>query len=142
MSDEKQGHTPGPWHWRIAENGEGAEETTLVGSPDEWKRCEYFCFGWPEGGSECSRGPLGEPGHEHNMAPTVLSAAGWHGSGDLVVDPRGADAGLIAAAPDLLEACQAMDAHYSASLDHQPSYVRLARAAIAKAEALLTPPTP
>lgn len=44
------------------------------------------------------------------------------------------DARLIAAAPELLEACIAMSAHYSASLDHQPAYVRIARSAIAKAE--------
>ncbi len=40
---------------------------------------------------------------------------------------------LIAAAPQLLAACQTMDAHYSGSLDHQPAYVKLARAALAKA---------
>jgi hypothetical protein len=44
-----------------------------------------------------------------------------------------ANARLIAACPDLLAACEAMSAHYSASLDYQPAYVALARAAIAKA---------
>ena len=36
---------------------------------------------------------------------------------------------------ELLDACKQVDAYYSASLDHQPSYVRMARAAIAKAGA-------
>jgi hypothetical protein len=44
-----------------------------------------------------------------------------------------ADAHLIAAAPALFAACEAMSAHYSGSLDHQPAFVALARAAIAKA---------
>ncbi len=57
--------------------------------------------------------------------------------GDVSLDVKTAnpeaDARLIAAAPDLLAACEAMSAHYSGSLDHQPPYVALARAALAKA---------
>lgn len=102
---EKQPHTPGPWHWRFAENGQGYEETTLVGSPDGWERCEFWCFGWKEG-SETSRGPLNTPGHEHNTAPHVLGGEGWHGSGNLDIDVDSVDACLIAAAPDMLAACE------------------------------------
>lgn len=34
---------------------------------------------------------------------------------------------------EMVEACKLVDAYYSASLDHQPAYVMMARAAIAKA---------
>jgi hypothetical protein len=62
------------------------------------------------------------------------NVAGVKGSSIALHDRRhAADAALIAAAPDLLAALRAVDAHYSGSLDHQPAYVRLARAAIAKA---------
>lgn len=43
-----------------------------------------------------------------------------------------ANARLIAQAPDMARVCELIDAHYSASLDHQPPYVALARAALAK----------
>jgi len=46
---------------------------------------------------------------------------------------EGPDAKLILAAPEMFEALQAMSAHYSGSLDHQPAFVRLGRAALAKA---------
>jgi hypothetical protein len=138
-------HTPGPWHWRIGENGQGAEATTLVGAPDKWLSCSYFCFGWKEG-SESSRGPLGKPGHEHNHAPTVLSAEGWHGSGDINIDIHGPDARLIAAAPELLAALEAVVTPYEAVIDDEYSGTihkagRLvvaiqARAAIAKAKGI------
>jgi hypothetical protein len=60
------------------------------------------------------------------------------GNAVVLWDPSGgieneANARLIAAAPELLAACEVMSAHYSGSLDHQPAYVKLARAAIAKA---------
>ena len=112
-------HTPGPWHWRLAENGQGSDETSLVGSPDEWVKCDYFCFGWPPEGSEASRGPLHTPGHEHNHAPTVLSGIGWHGSGDLSIDTDSPDARLIASAPELLSALEAVleDAILSGTTD-------------------------
>ncbi len=51
-------------------------------------------------------------------------------------DPGGNEietARLMAAAPELLAACEAMSAYYSFSLDWQPPYVRLARAALEKA---------
>ena len=42
---------------------------------------------------------------------------------------------LIAAAPELLKACESVLTHYSGSLDYQPPYVALIRAAVAKATA-------
>ena len=97
-------HTPGPWRW-ITEDG-----TELVGSPDQWLECQYWCFGWRDG-SQRSRGPRDVPGHEHNSAPSVLAAMGYDDSGQLLIDPESPDGYLIAAAPDLLKACkQAVDA--------------------------------
>jgi hypothetical protein len=49
------------------------------------------------------------------------------------VDYVRANARLIAAAPELLRACEAVSAHYSGSLDHQPPFVALCRAALARA---------
>ena len=43
------------------------------------------------------------------------------------------EAHISAPDPELLAACMAVDAHYGASLDHQPTYVQLARMALAKA---------
>ena len=48
-------------------------------------------------------------------------------------DEASANLRLISAAPCLLAACIQMCNHYSGSLDHQPAYVAMARAAIAKA---------
>lgn len=45
-----------------------------------------------------------------------------------------ANARLIAAAPELLKVCEAVSSYYGASLDYQPHYLEMARAAIAKAE--------
>lgn len=73
-----------------------------------------------------------------SCAPVVNMSAGIGpkdgAKGITFVSISEADAHLIAAAPALLAACEAMSAHYSASLDHQPAYVRLARAAIAEAK--------
>ena len=56
---------------------------------------------------------------------------------EVVYGPNGgtskANARLIAAAPELARVCELINAHYSASLDYQPPYVALARAALAKA---------
>jgi hypothetical protein len=49
-------------------------------------------------------------------------------------DEHEANGRLIASAPDLLAALKVMSAHYSGSLDYQPPYVAMGRAAIAKAE--------
>ena len=57
----------------------------------------------------------------------------WHHCVGSIEKEMHANARLIAAAPDMLAALQAMSAHYSGSLDHQPAYVKLGRAAIAKA---------
>lgn len=63
----------------------------------------------------------------------VLSDAETHGDSE-------ADARLIAAAPELLEACKALHRMYGISIDGQPwevpddDPINLARAAIAKAE--------
>lgn len=62
----------------------------------------------------------------------LIAVASFLGVNDIF--ERNANARLIAAAPELLAACEAMSAHYSGSLDHQPPYVALARAAIAKAQ--------
>ena len=105
--EEVMDHTPGPWHWRYDNNGQGSMETTLVGSPDQWKECDYYCFGW-DNKSESSRGPHRTPGHEHNHAPTVLSGIGFHGSGDLSIEPDDPDARLIAAAPNMLKALRSL----------------------------------
>ena len=94
LTDLEKAATPEPWRWIRAENGQGWEETTLIGGPDNWKPCEYFCFGWgPD--SPRSRGPQRTPGHEHNRFQTILAADGWHGSGDLIIETDGPDAQLI-----------------------------------------------
>jgi hypothetical protein len=46
---------------------------------------------------------------------------------------REEDAQAISVLPDLLKLCRAIDAHYSGSLDHQPAFVSMARAALVKA---------
>lgn len=83
------------------------------------------------------------PAHGYRIRTTASTSNAQWGSGDIAVvffagNGRSAaqckaDARLIAAAPKLLAACEAMSAHYSGSLDHQPPYVALARAAIDRA---------
>lgn len=53
-------------------------------------------------------------------------------NGVFLTDEERATRNLLAAAPELLEACIAMSNHYSGSLDYKPAYVALARAALVK----------
>ena len=87
--------TPEPWILRSGvSNGQGEIETRIDSDTGEWHSCQYFCFGWKEG-SPVNRGERGKPGHEHKSDPTVIRGDGWHGSGDLVIEPD--DAAFILA---------------------------------------------
>lgn len=80
-------------------------------------------------------------GTKHTPGPWRLAGKATvrhdSGNGGWIADVhwknREANARLIVAAPELVAACEAVSAHYSGSLDHQPPFVALARAAIAKA---------
>jgi hypothetical protein len=121
-------HTPGPWRWQGEDYRGDWGWQLLVGPSGEGIIC----------GQESS-GPYKRL-HAFRPIDPKYCKTGFHETGDSApaVHVREADARLIAAAPDLLNALKAAYAVLlSASADEVPRLaerLELARAAIAKAE--------
>lgn len=137
-------HSPGPWVWRFSPGdtgGFGHSGYDLEREAGTWESCPSHCT-WQDGDPH-SRGTKNTPNaHEHFHCETILSSYGYDADSVIIENPF--DRSLIAAAPDLLEAAEALlgliERMPNASAILSPGtkgavFAEQARAAIASAQA-------
>lgn len=134
-------HTPGPWRWEFNKDAKGVY---LVGGKPRYDKTVMQFARWGMGRAV----PLFNSaitGNEYNIMERLCDMPEWtepfpglehHKSWRM--DVTHPDARLMAAAPELLEACQLIVSAFDAlapvsAARHEPLQINAARAAIAKA---------
>mgnify|MGYP001612893948 FL=1 len=130
-----QQHTPGPWSWREDEFRSKYMQRMRNGN---WraKSGHRANESWVFLLTGAVRNPTIPENHRDEWDYPHVLALRWvnvRGKSVYGAGPKPADASLIAATPDLLEALKDLTALYMASPGCDPHFIAKARAAIAKA---------